>query len=245
MLIDGVSIQNYRSFGEAGVKIPGCQKINILIGQNNSGKSNILHFIAKAIKSSKSSGRSRSKDPVDIPYGAVSLRPIVGFALRRDGCLCNAIFNKIAKQNEINTVGLKEVKDIIFQNRAEIWLYYEINDNGVRVGSPASILRTAEELSLPDRDWQRMQGPLARVGGGSLDSWRRVCIDAQGQIRWMALGLTNPGNSVTPHSRTSGRGFCEEGSVPRGDVDHSGAGLIDELFQQKTPPWKGSGSGPV
>ncbi len=43
--IDGIAISNYRSFGPNVQKIGPCSKINIIIGKNNSGKSNILRLI--------------------------------------------------------------------------------------------------------------------------------------------------------------------------------------------------------
>ncbi len=45
MFIDGIGISSYRSFGEGLQFIGPCKQINILIGQNNSGKSNILRFL--------------------------------------------------------------------------------------------------------------------------------------------------------------------------------------------------------
>jgi len=45
MKIDGISIAGFRSFGDQLVEINDLQKINIFIGKNNSGKSNILRFI--------------------------------------------------------------------------------------------------------------------------------------------------------------------------------------------------------
>lgn len=45
MYIDGFGISCYRSFGKDVQEIGPCTKINLLIGQNNSGKSNVLTFI--------------------------------------------------------------------------------------------------------------------------------------------------------------------------------------------------------
>lgn len=45
MFIDGIGIASYRSFGNEIQFIGPCQKVNILIGQNNSGKSNVLKFL--------------------------------------------------------------------------------------------------------------------------------------------------------------------------------------------------------
>lgn len=43
-MIDGFAIAGYRSFGEELTYIPDLSKVNIFIGKNNSGKSNILRF---------------------------------------------------------------------------------------------------------------------------------------------------------------------------------------------------------
>ncbi|MBN1958556.1 MAG: AAA family ATPase [Desulfuromonadales bacterium] len=45
MKIDGIAIAGFRSFGDQLVEINDLQKINVFIGKNNSGKSNILRFI--------------------------------------------------------------------------------------------------------------------------------------------------------------------------------------------------------
>ncbi len=47
MLLDGIGISGYRSFGEKLQLIGPFSKLNIFIGQNNSGKSNILAFLQK------------------------------------------------------------------------------------------------------------------------------------------------------------------------------------------------------
>jgi len=44
LTLDGIAISGYRSFGDKLVKINDLQKINIFIGKNNSGKSNVLRF---------------------------------------------------------------------------------------------------------------------------------------------------------------------------------------------------------
>lgn len=43
--IDGFALSNYRSFGSEVQKIGPFSKINLFVGKNNSGKSNILRFI--------------------------------------------------------------------------------------------------------------------------------------------------------------------------------------------------------
>lgn len=45
IFIDGFALANYRSFGPDVQRIGTFGKINFFIGQNNSGKSNILLFL--------------------------------------------------------------------------------------------------------------------------------------------------------------------------------------------------------
>jgi len=46
MRIEGITIKNYRSFDNDGIELENLGNINILIGKNNSGKSNVLKFIS-------------------------------------------------------------------------------------------------------------------------------------------------------------------------------------------------------
>lgn len=46
MFLKGIRIYNYRSIDEKGVELDDFEKVNIFIGKNNSGKSNIIRFIA-------------------------------------------------------------------------------------------------------------------------------------------------------------------------------------------------------
>jgi AAA15 family ATPase/GTPase len=45
VFIDGIGLSGYRSFGSEHQLIGPFGKINLFIGQNNSGKSNILFFL--------------------------------------------------------------------------------------------------------------------------------------------------------------------------------------------------------
>jgi len=46
MLLKGFGFSGYRSFGDNLVKIFPLKKINMIIGQNNVGKSNIINFLS-------------------------------------------------------------------------------------------------------------------------------------------------------------------------------------------------------
>jgi len=45
LIINSLGVKNFRSFDSDGIFLKGLNKINLLIGKNNSGKSNILKFL--------------------------------------------------------------------------------------------------------------------------------------------------------------------------------------------------------
>jgi hypothetical protein len=90
LLIDGIALSGYRSFGSYLQKIGPLRKINLIIGQNNSGKSNILRFLAHhykpiitAIRSKKSITPKFSIE-LDRHFGSVKETLKFGFALNWD-----------------------------------------------------------------------------------------------------------------------------------------------------------------
>ena len=45
MFLDGFGVSNYRSFGSSNVLFCPLEKMNIIVGKNNSGKSNALRYL--------------------------------------------------------------------------------------------------------------------------------------------------------------------------------------------------------
>ena len=88
MFIDGFAISMFRSFGPDVQLIGPLGKINIMIGQNNSGKSNILLYVKEhlevalnEIKTNAAVTSQANLDPLDVHQGRKS-PPITGVAFR-------------------------------------------------------------------------------------------------------------------------------------------------------------------
>ena len=64
MIVKGFGIKNYRSFDDTGVYLENLKKINVIIGKNNCGKSNVLRFL-QLINSSIASNRDFISEPSD------------------------------------------------------------------------------------------------------------------------------------------------------------------------------------
>ena len=82
--IDGIAISNYRSFGTGPQNIGPFSKINIFIGKNNSGKSNILRFINYQLPVLKKLfGKQRiqiTRDEQDVHLGQIPNNFVWGLA---------------------------------------------------------------------------------------------------------------------------------------------------------------------
>jgi AAA15 family ATPase/GTPase len=61
-MIDGFSISGYRSFGPDEVQIADLSRINIFIGKNNCGKSNVLRFLKHIATALRLSGNPQPSD---------------------------------------------------------------------------------------------------------------------------------------------------------------------------------------
>src|SRR5258708_36309168 len=88
MLIEGFGIAGYRSFGPELQKISPCYKVNVLVGQNNSGKSNVLLFLKSHFKKAVQAvtGRtSLSLDPLDRHIGAGTTGLVFALSMPFDG----------------------------------------------------------------------------------------------------------------------------------------------------------------
>ena len=88
MFIDGFGLAGYRSFGATVQKVGPFRKINLFIGQNNSGKSNLLLFLTRRFEQiitsiSGSGGTLHLKfDPLEFNQGVTP--PQIDFLLGLD-----------------------------------------------------------------------------------------------------------------------------------------------------------------
>lgn len=103
MLPQSIVIRNFRSIGNRGFELTNLNKINIIIGRNNSGKSNIIRAISmiKAILGGDKSIKNSDFDRLDY-HNANEDTP---FSFDIEISLPNSpITNSIAQQFKINTL---------------------------------------------------------------------------------------------------------------------------------------------
>ena len=142
MFIEGFGISGYRSLGNEIQLIGPCNKINFLIGQNNSGKSNILRFLADHYQNATDWARGRgsalSFSELDKHLGKTTGRIQIAFGLKRDGHLIEKIRQnrKLSNKNDKVAILVDQLLQFSEMTRGfEIsWFVYE-----AAYGSPLSL----------------------------------------------------------------------------------------------------------
>jgi predicted ATP-dependent endonuclease of OLD family len=99
MKLDGFGIAGYRSFGPQMCRIENLSKINIFIGKNNSGKSNILKFIKNLPKIRKRmlANEQYREFKKDLDFNKNFPNQEIGYALqiKKDSPITGDIYSKI------------------------------------------------------------------------------------------------------------------------------------------------------
>ena len=89
--LEGFSLTQFRSFGEIPQYVAPLTKVNLLAGQNNSGKSNILRFAQQVLGSldGRPSGQVTlaSFQGYDVPVGSSGRKPTLGLAIGAERAL--------------------------------------------------------------------------------------------------------------------------------------------------------------
>jgi predicted ATPase len=120
-MIDGIAIAGYRSFGSANVHIRDLSRVNVFIGKNNSGKSNILRFVAFLFESMGSTQREDAPklDPhLDYCLDTTSKEIILGLQIKKDG-FTSPIFDSI-------TEPFHEARaDRFLESQEDFWFYFQ------------------------------------------------------------------------------------------------------------------------
>jgi predicted ATPase len=228
MFLDGIGISSYRSFGTKLQRIGPFQKINFFIGQNNSGKSNILLFIShhfkEIIENIKRPGRQDTHriDPSDHHVGAVEAKQIIEFGIS----LNNEIYKNILSQNpEPIKERIPEILSsvVLSHNTPLAWFRYEISEKDKIVLSPDLISQACNSRLLSYIGWSNLYTALNGINNGnSENTWILGVLNKLGPIN-----CTFPKITLIPAIRR----------IIDGDHtnDFSGLGLVNRLADLQHP----------
>ena len=175
MFIEGIGISGYRSFGGPIQLIGPFSKVNLFIGQNNSGKSNILLFLTYHYKQALL-GLKKQKTPlsfqqIDRPLNSSSEEILLSFPIFQNSDSWNAL-SKLCEEKQADFNKLKKVLESkIFCNEPNIpWLTVKGNfgqNNNLEIPQ-LHFSKIFEENVLQHGEWSQLWQKLLNMGQGDI-----------------------------------------------------------------------------
>lgn len=243
MFIEAFGFANYRSFGDELQTIGPCKQINLLIGQNNSGKSNILTFIAHhlphAVAATEREPRSYRDDntwqPVRLDRHLASNGPFrFTLGIAHGGAQYNELLGPAlpprvrspeATRRELLTRVLHS--DALCPGGGIAWFSYSSSEMGRKLELDAALCeRLRDEQVLSQKEWYDLWSALTKQSGGGLELWIRQVLTALSPA--VRLSSSLPKAELIPAIRRIGESDTEPD-------DFSGHGIIRRLARLQNP----------
>jgi hypothetical protein len=238
VFIEGFGISGYKSFGPKMQLIGPLKKLNIFIGQNNSGKSNVLSFLKNHYSSALYAARRRDGKRLyfhgtDRYNGPDSTEAQVAFGLiiggrhykdiveRYDNSPVEPPYQK--PQNAIDRI----LRAKSFGNSQDIaWFPYLPDSSGELTLDQRIFDKIKAERILTKSEWRAVRLALTGQKDGDLDkSWIPEIVRT---LPLSATWFPPPKVDIIPAIRRIG----EKGSTAK---DFSGIDLIDKLARLQNP----------
>lgn len=236
MLLKGFGFSGYRSFGDKLTKISPLRKVNLIIGKNNIGKSNIInflnnqysYFVSKALNQRQPTGVKQEIPFKDIDKHLSNSRADyrIAFPIFKNE-IDEYINSKIPEGNQsriYRALAKKLLSEKQFTDeKGDIWFTYKsINHNE---GFALEIDIDTITPILEHREWQQLWHALTRRTQGDIKAhWIPETIKALSYIP-----SEIPNIEVIPAIRKIGAAGSEAG-------DFSGEGIIERLAKIQNPP---------
>lgn len=224
MLVDGVAVGGYRSFGSGVQRVGPLSKLTLLVGQNNSGKSNVLRFLhrhyGELLKTASRPGATGQTtfEPLD-EHRPQAARLKFGVAEARDSDHFKQIADGLPLPNQKD--GFGKLLDALSDEWGLVWFVYQSM-------TPAnnSLVFDPEWLDgLPDDSgiWVPIWNGLTSQTGGSFRTWVNETLVA------ISPALQPPPEvAFVPAVRQVGQATLTE-------ADYSGVDIIERLADLQHP----------
>ncbi|MCC6602784.1 MAG: AAA family ATPase [Anaerolineae bacterium] len=239
MLIEGIGLSCYRSFGQDLQFIGPLNKINLFAGQNNSGKSNILSFLKNHYEYvvSSTTGRARGNGfkPIDRHLGSDFGKIKMALGMQLNGPLHLELLK--AHEGKLSSQEFSLIDRILNSNSLSrgtqvAWFQYEANWNGGKnegIGrfnlSEDLINSLANEQVIGNGEWHGLWGRIfSKRQGDLIQNWIPEIINGLNLIKDRIPPVTlisairrvgDPGTSISD--------------------DYSGPGTIERLARLQNP----------
>lgn len=228
VILHGFAVAGYRSFGGELQFVGPLTKVNLIVGQNNSGKSNVLRFLHGPFRNLVDKAKTGSAGGVSLQ--ALDLHrpgnPPVRFAVafRDVEALIEGAGDALRPQTAAG-VSIRRVAEALLGPGKAHWIHYQLSG-------------ASRENITPDPDW------LARVVVPALDpsGWAQLSLsiassnsgdskaNAKTVLSWLSRSfLEAPPVALVPAVR-------EIGITPSGQNDNlGGADIIHRLAELQNP----------
>jgi predicted ATPase len=231
VLIDGFGISGYRSFGPQLQKIGPLRKISFLAGPNNSGKSNILRFIAKHYPQLASGKPTADFEALDIRRGSEQSPVEFAVALNLEGKLFESILNSLTtRTNPIDAGAQKQIRTLLESEpltggTKTAWFMYAADSlSSPMKPNPNWLAEIVSSKALSEREWYHLWSEITRHSGGSLArGWIPETLKELSPIRKAQCSVT-----LIP-------AFRQVETSSDDDLNYGGKGLINRLAQLQNP----------
>ncbi len=231
MFIDGIGISGYRSFGQEVQRIGPFKKINLIIGQNNSGKSNFLRFL-KDHYPNIAQGKAPKLDDLDKHIGDPTTVNCYEIAMVRDGELYKQLMERLSRNRKsfrqvIDKIQKILTSEILTKGTELIWFPYIVSDGQFTMDE--RIFQEFRNANIFHADiWKHTWEILTGQGRGDiLKHWIPETLN-----RLSPLNLSQVSVSFIPAIRE-----IIDGSVESDDELMSGKGLIKQLAKLEKPTY--------
>ena len=228
MFVNGFGISGYRSFGPALQRIGPLKKINLFIGQNNSGKSNILLFLQlkhnELVKDLRSSKKSILYKDLDMHKGMSYGDVTFSLCFSLESVECSSLLRIFASKGAALSAITRVLRSQHFEfNDGLFWLPFEVKEGKVVICE--SLIDTlTDDNSIGANDWMNIHEVLLR---SRLSDRRASVVNILGHLS--SLLINEVSVIVVPAVRkvVGGAGTAAEG--------HSGVGLVERLAELESP----------
>lgn len=235
MFVDGFMISGYRSFGKTPQKIGPLGKINLIAGQNNSGKSNIVRFLARHfidILAQAKGGPASKKvkfDPIDFHQGE-SVSPVtLGFGVVPGSSVhqeirANTVTRLVESSHPIALFDKLLQSKAWLDNDGVIWFTYTTPSLGNPLEINPELIESLRD-ALTSNEWQVLWQSLTKQTAGDLiQHWIPEVLELISPVTVMKGSI-----NIVPDFR---RVTTEKSSQA---ADFSGAGIIGKLARLQNP----------
>ncbi|MBD2038581.1 AAA family ATPase [Leptolyngbya sp. FACHB-321] len=250
MFIEGFGIAGYRSFGNELQRIGPLEKLNLIVGQNNSGKSNILLFLARhyqvaqqAITSTAFNTPNWAIAALDYPLKNNTGKLTIEFGLKLSSAIyTKTVLEKYGRQIKSRGEYGERLVERILQSKTLskgtplAWFRYE-GIWGEKI--EFSLNQTNDLLQenvLSDEEWMHTWEMLA-LTNEQFYHHRSIPITEEVRKKRIleALILLSPAQFQTPNVVLipAIRKVGDSSSIV--EQDHSGNGLINRLAELQNP----------